>query len=198
MFKFLYNLNIDDRPAYTQMIDEIQTIKLTDDYILHIDVEHQCANIIKIFKKEEIDMSMLTEKREELVKKSNDLIASRTAEINNKVAAYKAQLEAATPIPAEVAKIQNVLKAIDEVIAYEASYSTTLTQVAETNTVETKTVETTPETFPETDTEAVKADDTTVVNTVETVETVEIPAGEVIQHVEGRPGMATIEIPERR
>ena len=143
-------------------------------------------------------MSMLTEKREELVKKSNDLIASRTAEINNKVAAYKAQLEAATPIPAEVAKIQSVLKAIDEVIAYEASYSTTQTQVAETNTVETKTVETTPETFPETDTEAVKADDTTVVNTVETVETVEIPAGEVIQHVEGRPGMATIEIPERR
>ena len=37
MFKFLLS-DIDDRPAYTQMVDEIQTIKLNNDYILTVDV----------------------------------------------------------------------------------------------------------------------------------------------------------------
>ena len=180
MFKFLLS-DIDDRPAYTQMVDEIQTIKLDNDYILTVDVENQQSSIIKILKKEEITMSMLTEKREELVKKSNDLVAARTLEINNKVAAYKAQLEASMPIPAEVSKIQSVIKAIDEVIAYEASLTTE-------KVVETSATETTPASFPE----------TTDTTSQTVVETVEIPAGEVVTHTEGRPGMAAVEIPERR
>ena len=179
MFKFLHNfIEIPERPAYSKLIDtQFDKVILNSDYILLIDISNLSASIINKTKKGGKIMSMLSEKREALINKSNELIASRTKSIEDKVKAYKAQLEAATPIPEEVAKIQNVIKAIDEVIAYDMA----------SNNVEAK-------------------QDNIIVNEAaviaEPIATVdETATQEAIvdaQHVEGRVGMPTIEIPTRR
>lgn len=63
-------------------------------------------------------MSMLVEKRVELVAKLDALEFARKVEINNKVEAYRNTLEAQTPRD-EIEKVKNVISALDEVIAYE-------------------------------------------------------------------------------
>jgi hypothetical protein len=63
---------------------------------------------------------MLIEKRAEFVAKLNALEATRQAEIDSKVAAYRQSLEDSMPKD-EINKVSNVIAALDEVIGYEAS-----------------------------------------------------------------------------
>lgn len=63
-------------------------------------------------------MSMLTEKRNELVAKLNSLETARQIEIETKVAAYRASVEAQMP-KTDIDKVKAVIAALDEVIAYE-------------------------------------------------------------------------------
>ena len=63
---------------------------------------------------------MLVEKRKEFVAKYNELEAKRNAEIDAKVVAYRASLEASTPRE-ELDKISAVIVALDEVIKYESA-----------------------------------------------------------------------------
>lgn len=65
-------------------------------------------------------MSMLTEKRQEIAAKLESLLKARNDSINEKLVAYRIQLEA-EPESAEIVKAREVLKAMDEVILYEAN-----------------------------------------------------------------------------
>ena len=62
--------------------------------------------------------NMLIEKRNELLAARAKLEADRKTFIDNKVEAYRIALEAQTPA-ADIAKIDAVIKALDEVIAYD-------------------------------------------------------------------------------
>lgn len=78
-------------------------------------------------------MSMLTEKRNELVVKLNALEVARQAEIDMKVAEYRKTIEAQTSTE-QIDKVKNVIIALDEVIKYEsaeASVPVQATNVAE-------------------------------------------------------------------
>lgn len=65
-------------------------------------------------------MSMLTEKRQELTNKLTTLENARNAEIERKVAEYRASLEANTKCEG-IEKLKSAVAAIDVVIAYENS-----------------------------------------------------------------------------
>lgn len=64
--------------------------------------------------------NMLTEKRAEFVAKLEALEATRQAEIDAKVAAYRKSLEETTS-KEEILKVSNVIAALDEVIGYESA-----------------------------------------------------------------------------
>lgn len=218
MFKFLDKLELPcDRPAFMKMIDETQTISNVIDYTLQIDINKSKASIIK-FEKEENEMSMLLEKRKEIQAKIDALNIKREADITAKLALYRAQLESA-PESAEVLELRNILKAIDEIIAFDASLAPkTEPAIAVEIKEEAAPVEEVKEVIEEAKEEkieeiaqeekveelkeeAIPAQET--INNVaeikiETpiVETIAIPAGEVVE--ESRPGMADIFSPERR
>lgn len=196
MFKF--SLNYDtiptERPAFTKMIDILDTITLNNGYTLQIDDKHLSVNIIKL-KKEGKNMSMLTEKRVEIQKKLDNILNARAAAIDSKLAIYKAQLEA-EPIPAEAIELKKVLAAIDEVIAYDSAYAEAakpeITVVPVQPEIQVETVEVTCA-KPEVIATSTQAE---VVKAVPVVETATIPAGEVLQSA-SRPGMAEINVPNR-
>lgn len=171
-----------DRPPFTKMIDEIETITFNG-YTLLIDEENWSASIINSIKEDD-EMSMLSEKRQEIQAKLDALLSERNARIEARIAAYRRQLEA-EPICAEAIEIKNVLKAIDEVIAYDAAYVAPVAQpVAET--IATPVAPTIKEVVVE-----------TIAQPAPAVEA--MPAGQVITPAQPdcRPGMASIDIPER-
>lgn len=208
MFKFLHNYDttITERPAFTKMIDEIETIRLNDDYIVEIDVEHLTTHIIKL-KKEETKMSMLSEKRHEIQAKLDVIMQNRKATIESKVQAYRTQLESEA-LPAEAVELKNVLAAIDAVIAYDESYVPQVQPsiVAEPAVKVEPLAETVEFQYAQPMQEAViepavvpVEDVVAPISMVEAAPAVDtIPAGEVISTpTESRPGMATVNIPNR-
>lgn len=171
-------------------------------------------------------MSMINEKREEILNKINALeedrkirIAARKdaylMEIDKKVEVYKASLmanfevycnkvEAEEPISEEFEKLQSVLKAIDEVISYENS----CIAVEEIPAVEEVEIAPVEEVLPEVQ-EEVEApvevneipETKEVLDSIEVVvdeEKIEIHTTEMQNVGEPRPGMAYVGIPERR
>ena len=207
MFKFLHNYDITiiERPAFTKMIGEIKTIRLNNDYIVEIDVEHLTAHIIKL-KKEETKMSMLSEKRHEIQAKLDAIMQSRKATIESKVQAYRTQLESEA-LTAEAIKLKNVLAAIDAVIAYDESYVPQVQRPIVEPAVKAEPLAETVEfqhaqPMQEAVIKPAVAPVEEVVAPISMVEAAPavntIPAGEVISTpTEGRPGMATINIPNR-
>lgn len=170
------------------LIDEIETITLNSDYTLRIDIENQRASIIKNLKKEEKIMSMLTEKRQEIANKLNVLLYDRNKKIDEKVAAYRAQLEK-EPVSAEAEKLKALLKAFDEVISYEKVEVKDSSKVEDVAIKEAE-IKVAPKeevVIPEAKTISASTDYTTVA-------TNNIAANSS----QGRAGMPTIEIPDRR
>lgn len=215
MFRFSHNypITLTERPAFTKMIDKIEAIKLNDGYIIDLDVEHLTMHIIKIEKKEETKMSMLSEKRHEIQAKLDKIMQDRKTTIESKVQLYRTQLESEA-LPAEALELKNVLSAIDAVIAYDESYvpqpqPTVVAQpavaVAEPVHVDvepqanvasdlTQPVQEVPQTIAQPVEEVVAP--VSIVEAAPAVET--IPAGEVISTpTDGRPGMPTINVPDR-
>lgn len=74
--------------------------------------------------------NMLIEKREELIATRELLIANRQDYIDNKVAAYRAKLEVEVPA-ANTANIDEAIKAIDTLIAYDKANEQVKEQVIE-------------------------------------------------------------------
>ena len=141
-------------------------------------------------------MSMLTEKRQEIATKLERLEKTRFENIQMKLNAYKAQLEA-EPESEEIKQTRKVLEAIDAVILYDIENA----PAEPVKTEPTPVVEPAP-------VEEAKSEE--AVNTVaempvkeETVD-VEIRVNEAGQPevkskaLEARPGMAYVGIPERR
>lgn len=141
-------------------------------------------------------MSMLTEKRQEIATKLEKLEKTRFENIQMKLNAYRAQLEA-EPESEEIKRTRQVLEAIDAVILYDIESAPAEPVKAEPTPV----VEPAP-------VEEAKAEE--AVNIVaempveeETVN-VEIRVNEAGQPevkseaLEARPGMAYVGIPERR
>ena len=155
---------------YVKYVDyDINNI-LIDDYILHIDVHNQYASVIKINKKEDNDMSVLLEKREQLLNQLTQLQVERVDDINAKIAAYKMQLES-EPVDSRIIELQSVINAIDEVIAYDNTHAQH--DVANTQHVSESDVQANP----------------VMQDTAESAHDVSVNA---------RPGMMTINTPERR
>ena len=73
-------------------------------------------------------MSILTEKRTELVTKLEALEMARKVDIDSKVEAYRAALEAQTPRQ-DIDKVKAVINALDEVIAYDTPVLTVVPEV---------------------------------------------------------------------
>lgn len=155
-------------------------------------------------------MSMLTEKRDELVKKINDLLIERNNKIELKVDAYRKQLQA-EPYSNEVIEAQKVLEAIDKVINYEASINVAKADIEKTPIVEQPIEQATIETRVAEPVVERVINEQPVVENVEPVAEAVAPVAETIvepvqeiaqpqvqQTVEARPGMTVIEIPERR
>ena len=148
-------------------------------------------------------MSMLTEKRQEIAAKLERLEKARFENIQMKLAAYKAQLEA-EPESEEIKRTRQVLEAIDAVILYDIeSAPAEPAPIAKPAPVEEVKAEEIAKDIPE-----AKAEE--AVNIVaempakeETVN-VEIRVNEAGQPevkseaLEARPGMAYVGIPERR
>lgn len=82
-------------------------------------------------------MSMLTEKRNELVNKLNNLTEARATEIEMKVAEYRKSLESSFDNEA-IVKLTSVIAAIDEVIAYEDSANISVQPAQTVNTYTTR------------------------------------------------------------
>lgn len=81
-------------------------------------------------------MSMLTEKRQELTNKLTTLENARNAEIERKIAEYRASLEANTKCEG-IEKLKSAIAAIDVVIAYENSADVEATVKQPSNNVDT-------------------------------------------------------------
>ena len=128
-------------------------------------------------------MNMLTEKRNEVLNKLNALKAERTARINAKLEEYRLRLEAAEPYSEEYASIVKVLKALDEVIAYEANAI-----------VETKS----EKMFEEVKVEEPTADELHFDEYVPSIEAEPVSTANTVAYTEARPGMLDLGIPERR
>lgn len=147
-------------------------------------------------------MSMLLEKRNEVVAKIQQLELDRVNLINAKVAAYKEQLEK-EPLPQVLVNAKKCLEAIDEVIRYESMIQPEVsTPVVEPTKEEVKVEEVKPaesvgvqNDTPFQHNEAAPIDRTTPVESVQS--TVEVHPEEIAQQ-EARPGMAYIGIPDRR
>lgn len=133
-------------------------------------------------------MSMLIEKRKEIASKLEGLRITRDEEIQRKLNLYKLELES-QPCE-EIAKLQHVLNAMDEVIAYELKETevkpvtqevTPVTEIKVTEREILKEVAPVTEQIQEAKTESVEFKIVTDVATEEV-----------------RPGMSYIGIPERR
>lgn len=72
-------------------------------------------------------MSMLIEKRQELMNELASLEAARKKEIDEKVEAYRVSIEANTP-KEKIEKVKNVINALDEVIAYDSALVSSVEQ----------------------------------------------------------------------
>lgn len=68
-------------------------------------------------------MNMLIETRNSYAAKLEEMKVARNKSIEEKVNAYRLQVEAATPTT-EIDKLQDVISSLDKVINYEASEST--------------------------------------------------------------------------
>lgn len=134
-------------------------------------------------------MTILEQKRSEIQTKLDTLLGARINTINAKVAAFRLQLES-EPLSQEILNTQNVLKALDDVIAYEKASTVLVTQVAEPvkqeQVIDVATVaESLAEIAPTFQTN-VNDNSNIAVNS------------EVTNEIVGRPGMSGIELPERR
>lgn len=145
-------------------------------------------------------MSMIIEKRNEVARKLETLMAERNISITRKVEAYRLQLES-QPLSDEITNTRKLLTALDEVVACEAIIETTPKQ-------EPVVVNNTPETvitIAETDIKAIEEVDE-IPSEAEVVDCIEVVVNPETQQVdevkapieEARPGMAYVGIPERR
>ena len=137
-------------------------------------------------------MDALLHKRAEIVAKIEALKAAHKAEIEDRVAAYKAQLEREYTTP-EIEDAKKVLEAIDKVLEYESASN--VEQVVEEPIIPQAHIEAAP----------IVEEKPSVDNGTNIVIEVTKPVAEAIAantKVEvtsnTRPGMTTIEIPERR
>lgn len=150
-------------------------------------------------------MSMITEKRQEIIAKINDLETIRNNSIETKLSIYRLNIEdkvkayheslmtgyadycekvrLAEPYSPEYEQLKKVLNAIDEVIAYETKTEI----VKEADVVKVEEVDEVPETLPLVDEVVID------VNPV----TAEAKIVEPANH-EARPGMVYVGIPEGR
>lgn len=160
-------------------------------------------------------MSMLTEKRNELEKKLDSLIGDRLARINDKVEAYREQLMSEEPLSEEILNTKKVLDALNEVIKYEVAEQPAIEEVPVVEPIVEPAVEVAAEPVVEAPvTEEVVIEPTIepepivepVINQVTvnaesiiptTDDVVIIPAEATIIEAESRPGMPSIQIPER-
>lgn len=137
-------------------------------------------------------MDALLHKRAEIVAKIEALKAAYKAEIEDKVAAYKAQLEREYTTP-EIEDAKKVLEAIDKVLEYESASN--VKQVVEEPVIPQVHIEAAPivEEKPSVDNAANIIIEVTkpVAEAIATNTKVEVTSNT-------RPGMPTIEIPERR
>lgn len=217
MFKYSAKIKLAcDRPAFTKLIDESKTIRINNDYILQFE-NFQKVSIIKKSIKEEKEMSMLSEKKQEILAKIDAILADRNARIDEQVKIYRESLEA-EPEPAEVIELRKVIEAIDTLIAHEeikpveeeAPKEIPVEPVqevaAEVEEVEIEEIPTQEELHLEEETPIVEEEIKIEIPTESEIQpTIEaevkeevisgIPAGEVVQPE--RPGLAEIQIPER-
>ena len=147
-------------------------------------------------------MSMITDKRNEVANKLNTLLMQRQASINERVAAFKAQLEA-EPLGQEILDTKKLLAALDDVIACEAVLAQPVVEpvVAEPVIAPNNTISVAEADIASIEEVAVES----VPETAEIAEVVEVQinpetkeAEIVNSEVEARPGMAYVGIPERR
>lgn len=226
MFKFSTKFELPcERPALTLRIDEIKAIPLNNGYTLQF--EDDFVSIIKKSLKEGKVMSMLSEKKQEILAKIDALLAERNARIDEQVKLYRESLEA-EPEPIEVVKLREVIKAIDVIIDSEEVKEPEPVKVEEAPAVEEVKEEIV---LPETPAEEIpaqkplaeeaaieelpsqedlhlEAEPATAETEIKEVEIpIEpipvaqvvntIPAGEVVHAEPERPGLAEIQIPER-
>lgn len=67
-------------------------------------------------------MNALIEKKNEFIAKKNEIYKRRQERIDAKVSEYRRELETADFDDSEIIKINKVIAAIDEVLAYESGY----------------------------------------------------------------------------